>query len=482
MQTSHIAVHHAVYRPLATPPGTFDKGRSGRRRPAAQRLIAAGINTAANFFDVNFFLPCSLLTRLLAKPCSLLPQSSMGVFANGEMCSGVITTFSPITPLRRLTFTVKNSRLPGLPCRLAAHRSPAACPCLYINSESPTTVPAATAWTAHSGEYHSTPCTHNHYSCRRAFASVNSVKMARHFGQEARRSTHHAGREGQPQNITPANNTLIGRPQGSLASTRREGSRARETQRKRVRRDHRSELIIGRSPTPTVPLRRLDRLADRVTNGNGEKVRGSDALNGTCDPAPRLQQGNQLQERVTYDVSFDRHGGPVQSLSLPKDEQTQTTNTNDITTDNTDLEVDDFADLFGPDPLPPRPPREHVSTRPVQYGSAHHLPFNLHLHAPRPVQPASIQEPIRMVSSWTPHEPDIDGPLPGASTQPTFSQTTDKAGANRRPVNTYRGNDPVKRRVQNTLLRCILADKPLPKTRKKPDRMVLKCAGRREFR
>ncbi|KAF3051735.1 hypothetical protein E8E11_007617 [Didymella keratinophila] len=229
-------------------------------------------------------------------------------------------------------------------------------------------------------------------------------------------------------------------------------------------------------------MRRPGCLADLVTYKHGGGVRGLSTLENAYDPTPHPQQGRRLQERVTYNKSLDRDSGPVQSLSQPNDSQTRPMNTDTITTDNADMDADDFADLFGPDPVPPRPPRERASTKPIQYGSAHHLPFNLHLHAPRPVQPASRREPIRMVTSWTPHEPDIDGPLPGSSTQPPSSPTEDKPEANRRPVNTYKGNDPIKRRVQNTLLRRILADKPLPKARKKADRMVLKCAGRQEFR
>ncbi|KAL1652397.1 hypothetical protein SLS61_004999 [Didymella pomorum] len=283
--------------------------------------------------------------------------------------------------------------------------------------------------------------------------------------------------------MSSANNIPLGRPQRSRASTRCEKSRVKETQRKRDRRDRRSELKTGRSPSPTVPLRRPDRLADRVTNVTGGDVRGSNTLDGTHDPPPRPQQGRRLRERITYDRSFDVDGGPVQSLPSPPNgyqAQAKVMNTNTITTDSTDnIDVDDFADLFSPDHPQPRPPRERLSTKPMQHGSPHDLPFNLHIHAPRPVQPASRREPIRMVTSWTPHEPDIDGPLPGHPPSPT---TADKPEANKRPVNTYKGKDPIKRRVQNNLLRCILADKPLPKARKKPDRMVLKCAGRQEFR
>lgn len=280
-------------------------------------------------------------------------------------------------------------------------------------------------------------------------------------------------------------NSPLGRPQASRTSTRREASRARETQRRRDRQDRRSELKIGPSQSPTVSLGHSDRFVDRETCKDGGTECDSSIPDGTHISALRPQQDRHLQERIMYGDPLDRHGEPVQSLSLSDSYQAQarTVVTDTITTDKTnDLEVDDFADLFGPDTPQPRPPREPIDTRPVQYGSAHHLPFNLNLHAPRPVQPANRREPIRFVNSWTPHEPDIDGPLSGNGAQSPPSPSAKRSEASRRPINTYKGKDPIKRRVQNNLLRCILADKPLPRIRKKADRMVLKCAGRREFR
>ncbi|KAJ4381792.1 hypothetical protein N0V86_003157 [Didymella sp. IMI 355093] len=306
--------------------------------------------------------------------------------------------------------------------------------------------------------------------------------MAPHFGQEARRPAHHASCGGPPRNISSTNNIPLGRPQGHHASSRREDSRARETQRKRDRRERRSELKVGRSPSPTIPLRRHGRFEDRVTYNNSCEEHGLNTFDGTQDAPPRPQQGHRLQGRFTPDDSLDRDVGPVQLPLLPHGHHPQDLNTDTTTTDNTDTEVDDFADLFGPGPPPPRPPREPVSTKPCQYGSSHHLPFNLHLHAPRSVQPATRREPIRMIDSWTPHEPDIYGPLPGSGTHPSSSSPTNKPKGNKHPVNIYRGNDPIKRLVQNNLLRCILAGKPVPKPRKKADRMILKCAGRQEFR
>jgi hypothetical protein len=48
--------------------------------------------------------------------------------------------------------------------------------------------------------------------------------------------------------------------------------------------------------------------------------------------------------------------------------------------------------------------------------------------------------------------------------------------ASKRPINNYRGKDPIKRLVQNKKLQAILADKPVPRERRKPkdDRMALR--------
>ncbi|KAH7396862.1 hypothetical protein DE146DRAFT_789500 [Phaeosphaeria sp. MPI-PUGE-AT-0046c] len=54
----------------------------------------------------------------------------------------------------------------------------------------------------------------------------------------------------------------------------------------------------------------------------------------------------------------------------------------------------------------------------------------------------------------------------------------------KRPVNTYRGKDPIKRLVQNKKLQAIFADKPVPKERMKPmdERMELRMGISRVFK
>jgi hypothetical protein len=66
--------------------------------------------------------------------------------------------------------------------------------------------------------------------------------------------------------------------------------------------------------------------------------------------------------------------------------------------------------------------------------------------------------------------------LPPAPIRMLNRPTLDANAALKRPVNTYRGKDPIKRLVTNKKLQAILGDKPLPKERKKAvgDRMQLR--------
>ncbi|KAJ4324484.1 hypothetical protein N0V94_001224 [Neodidymelliopsis sp. IMI 364377] len=190
-----------------------------------------------------------------------------------------------------------------------------------------------------------------------------------------------------------------------------------------------------------------------------------------------------LESRMTHDEGFNDNGGLVNPLK--NSGQDQTVSAQD---DEADMDIDNFYDLFNDPILSPTPDSpgtiiQPLNTKPVQYGSSYHLPFNRYLHPPRPVQPATRPEPIRLLNSFAPPEQ--------RQTTPEESQASPAAAAThkikaaevpKRPVNTYRGNDPLKRLVQNKKLRALLADKKMPGPRKKPDRMVLKCAGRREFR
>ena len=404
--------------------------------------------------------------------------------ANGEVKSGVISKMEPIKPSRRLTFTVRRCQLPGAQCYLVAHRTSAVSPCLYINNASPTVAPASTGLIAHSGGFSSTQNTPTRITVYSPLSNFEAVNMAPHTGHGARRSAHRTAHEGKLHRISSANNTQP-YPQGHRTLTRRDGDRARQAQRKRNRGEREDETRPPRSPSPAVLLRHRGRLTDRMTYNRSDAVRGPVDYGESHDPPPRPQQGRSLQSRITRETGYNRTGGAVQPVEQRGAVQDQVVNTN---TDESRYDMcmdveDDFQSLFGSEP-PSRtstslPPYQPVNTKPVQYGSSHDLPFNLHLHPPRPVQPATSHEPIRIITSWAPHEPDIDGPLETARPAIKSPAVGFPAG---RPVNTYRGKDPIKRLVRNEKLQRILAGQGLPKPRKRADRMDLKCAGGRIYR
>ena len=384
-----------------------------------------------------------------------------------------------ITPSRRLAFTVRRCQLPGIPCYLVAHRPSAASSCLYINGASPTA--ARAAHQLHSGSDHSTQHTHTRYIIFSTSSHFKTVKMAPYYGHGARCTAHCTAHGGKAQHVSSVNSTQPC-PQGHRTSTRQDGDCARESQRRHDRQERKDKIRLLRSPNPTVPLRRPSRLADRMTYGNGDDVQGPVDYGDGDELAPRPQQGRSLLQRITRDNGFSGNDGPVSQCG---DHRGQAVNSDtDNGRDDASIDVDDdFYDLFVTEPpsraSTPLPLHQPINTKPVQYGSSHDLPFNLHLHPPRPVQPATRREPIRMVNCWIPHEPNIDGLAVDSAAQAPVARGS---VAKKRPVNTYRGNDPIKRAFTNAKLRAILSDKGLPKPRKKADRMVLKCAGRKEFR
>lgn len=155
---------------------------------------------------------------------------------------------------------------------------------------------------------------------------------------------------------------------------------------------------------------------------------------------------------------------------------------NNANRDDTGMNTDEFTDRFGAEPPPPRPPRQPVNTRPVQYGSAHHFPFNRFLYPPHPVLPATRREPIRMINEVVSPEPEAQVLVSSSAVDSPSKSTAKASDAEKHPANTYKGNDPIKKRVQNKKLQLILAGRPMPKPRLNPDRMVLKCTGRKEYR
>ncbi|KAF9700346.1 hypothetical protein EKO04_001374 [Ascochyta lentis] len=318
--------------------------------------------------------------------------------------------------------------------------------------------------------------------------------MAPHYGHGARRTAHHIthAHGGAPRHTSSANSTQLGH-QGHRTMTRRDGDGARETQSRRERQKRRYETVIPRSPSPAVPLNRPTRLVDRMTYDHRDEVQGPIDRGGGDASSPRFQQGRRVQDRVARDCGSRGDGGPVQPASLRRKHRDRTThnNTNSPSNDiDEDEKIDNSYSIFITDPpsspsaSTPRTTWQPTNIKPVQYGSSHHLPFNLHLHPSRPVQPATRPEPIRLLNSWTPQEPATNT---SSATKPSAPEpsptTTSKAPAKPKlPVNTYKGNDVVKRRVRNKRLQLVLSDKPMPKKRKAADRMVLRCSGRQEFR
>lgn len=297
--------------------------------------------------------------------------------------------------------------------------------------------------------------------------------MAPNYGRESRGQAH----RGPNSNISEVNGILLGRPQATRNSHKHAGDRARETQRKRDHQKHRSELKVGRSSSSTGPLRRPARLADRVTYHRGDSPK---ICNGAPALPPCSHQGHRPQQHVACEGTFRGDGASKQPLLSPDAHEAQVVLIDGNTKGNKNADADDFTDLFCPEQPPPRPPRQPMSTKPIQHGSS--LLFNLHVHPPRPVQPSNRREPIRMINAYTPRESTDDGLLSGAVTELPSLRSSNASVPKKHPANPYKGRDPIKRRVQNNLLRCILADKPLPKPRKQADRMVLKCTGRQEFR
>ncbi|KAJ4361435.1 hypothetical protein N0V95_001852 [Ascochyta clinopodiicola] len=250
----------------------------------------------------------------------------------------------------------------------------------------------------------------------------------------------------------------------------RDGDGAREIQRKRDRQGRRLEAVVPHIPCPAVLLGHPTRLVDRMTHDHGE-----------------VQHGRGVQDCMTRDEDFSGDGGPVQSVSRNHDHQGRAIRTNSEDANN-DMNVDNSTnDTFTPNTVltptasSPRATYQPVNTKLVQNSSPHHLTFNPHLHSPRPVQPATRPEPIRLLNSRTPQEPAISFKALSATELPVTA-TPKTTARPKHPVNPYKGKDIVKRLVQNKKLQLLLSDRPMPRPRKAADRMVLKCAGRKEMR
>ncbi len=284
-------------------------------------------------------------------------------------------------------------------------------------------------------------------------------KMVRNCGREVRRSAHSKVEGRVPPRLSSANCTQLGTRDFQKADIQG-NDRVRWTQRERNRQVQRTRMVVPRSPSPTptagMTFSRDDETPSHSNNGHISR------------PLSQTLQDRSLQNGAADDGSLDTDNGPVQSHVLNHGQNAEVGHTNEDSGD--DSIEDDFADLFGPEP--------HLLCPPVQHDDTYQSTYGLQQHANRPVRPATSFKPIRMLSSRSPQDSDIDE-LTVDSLPTPQAKTSEKK---KHPVNPYRGNDSIKKRVQNKRLQRILLDQPMPKPRKHPDRMVLKCTGKQEFR
>lgn len=141
---------------------------------------------------------------------------------------------------------------------------------------------------------------------------------------------------------------------------------------------------------------------------------------------------------------------------------------------------DDVTEPVEAHSTPQCPSAMQIDTRPDQHESSHHLASNPHHpHPPHPVHPATRRSPIRMLNSSPPPQPGTTDPEDRTTSQPQRPTARD---SKKHPPNPYKGANKVMRLVQNKKLQRILLDKPQARPRKNPDRMVLRCTGKQEFR
>ncbi|KAJ4989455.1 hypothetical protein SVAN01_04990 [Stagonosporopsis vannaccii] len=297
---------------------------------------------------------------------------------------------------------------------------------------------------------------------------------------EARRSTHRNGHQnGVPPPASSANSTQPGfRGQPTSVRRERDRDRARQTRRKLDSRARRSQMVVP--PTPSL-LSSRSCLVDRMSYLRGGEIQGSMSSRHEASSHPQPQRGRFLQERVASedDLSGDVDLGPSDLLHGSQKDKAERIDSD--RTDVTGADVND-VDLFGPEPSLPRPLRQPLSTRPVQYDFPYHLPSNHFQHPPRSVLPATKHEPNRMLNTSATPESYVEATASSSVAGSPSTTTIRATDAKKHPANSYKGNDPIKKMVQNKRLQLVLSGKPMPKPRKKPDRMVLKCTGKQEFR
>ncbi|KAF2130365.1 hypothetical protein P153DRAFT_356146 [Dothidotthia symphoricarpi CBS 119687] len=285
--------------------------------------------------------------------------------------------------------------------------------------------------------------------------------MAPFYTRGAHRNTGHRTAAGGATGARIQANT------GAGIDAARRRDRDRDRARERVREVQRRRQRDGRRdrPPPPTPTRRL---VDRMTGGeygatqdNASRTRLTDSVaardrqlhvdHGGTDP-PRPQQVGSLQYRFT---GAKPHGFTLEDGAHARKTvhaQHKDSNINiDITNNHINYTTSPSTPLF----CSSQPTQLAISPQPPKIPSK--VPSCPSFSLPLPSKPPA---PIRLFNK----------PLTSLPTTTT-----------KRPVNPYRGKDPVKRLVQNPKLRAIFAGKPLPRERKKAplDRMELRMAMQR---
>ncbi|KAH9864420.1 hypothetical protein J1614_010354 [Plenodomus biglobosus] len=264
----------------------------------------------------------------------------------------------------------------------------------------------------------------------------------------------------------PQPRRLIDRMTGGQYGTGNGFASAASQPRRLVDRMTGGQYGAGNGPTGAAP--QPLRLVDRMTGADGRPVAGAGGEQhfsrghgraGRTRPGRGRGQGAQGREDQAQSDANARSAaspGPVGSQVFGNSNSAAAADDNDdMDDDHDDGDHDeDWGLVVDPsNALPPQPSLSPLATTPALDSS---LPNPSTILATSP-------PPIRMFDQPISPQPDYQFVNPAPVVPP-------------RPENTYRGNDPIKRMVQNPKLRAILAGKPMPKERRpsKSERMVLR--------
>ncbi|KAH8730838.1 hypothetical protein GQ44DRAFT_756163 [Phaeosphaeriaceae sp. PMI808] len=241
-------------------------------------------------------------------------------------------------------------------------------------------------------------------------------------------------------------NTNAGVNQNRTAVTRG-STRGRDTYRQGFRNERLSQALASDLPQASSQ----SRPADRITSSNDQ---GLGLTRDGVTLRPCLRPFQRLQDRIT-ETATDHDTGvfeatPRQQIYSRAEGQNFRINPTPNSNPNSPLAKlpDNNNSRFQSSTL-------FVSPEPGLTQSTESSPPFAPTGSPPRIRTAVSAQPIRMLNQ------------PIAEKKP------------KRPVKTFRGKDPIKKRVQNKKLQAIFSDKPIPKARKKaPDeRPVLRMGG-----